>query len=361
MYFLCPLCYSDAATRKVRKILNHRVDKKEADMKKTCKILALILSVVMLFTMPAYGSSVSETTDAESVEIRVGVLKGPTGMGAIKLMDDSENGVYPNYHFTLTPEVTDIVARLSNGDLDIGALPTNVASNLYNKTSGAVKIIAVNCLGVLYILENGDSVHSVADLKGRTIYCNGQGANPEYTLNYILTQNGLVPGEDVNVEFGDPSEIAAKMISGDIDLCMLPVPVVTTVCLKNADVRKALDVSAEFAAAANDGSKLTMGSLVAKSDFIDAHPDAVAAFLENYHASIAEVLDDVDTSAELIAKYEIAGNAAIAKLAVPDASIVCITGADIRPALEGYYQVLYNANPASIGGAMPGDDFYYAP
>ena len=267
-------------------------------------------------------------------EIRVGVLKGPTGMGAIKLMDDSENGVYPNYHFTLTPEVTDIVARLSNGDLDIGALPTNVASNLYNKTSGAVKIIAVNCLGVLYILENGDSVHSVADLKGRTIYCNGQGANPEYTLNYILTQNGLVPGEDVNVEFGDPSEIAAKMISGDIDLCMLPVPVVTTVCLKNADVRKALDVSAEFAAAANDGSKLTMGCLVAKSDFIDAHPDAVAAFLENYHASIAEVLDDVDTSAELIAKYEIAGNAAIAKLAVPDASIVCITYFFLLPGIR---------------------------
>ena len=330
-------------------------------MKNTCKIVALLLTVVMLFTMPAYGDSASENAAAaaDSAEIRVGVLKGPTGMGAIKLMDDSENGVYPNYHFTLTPEVTDIVARLSNGDLDIGALPTNVAANLYSKTSGAVKIIAVNCLGVLYILENGDSVQSVADLKGRTIYCNGQGSNPEYIINYILTQNGLVPGEDVDVEFADASEISAKMITGDIDLCMLPVPAVTTICLKNADVRKALDVSAEYAAAADDGSALTMGCLVAKSDFVDAHPEAVAAFLENYRASVEEVLTDVDASAELVAKYEIVGNAAIAKLAIPDASIVCITGADIRPALEGYFQVLYNANPASVGGNMPGDDFYY--
>lgn len=305
-----------------------------------------------------------ETTEpssepAEAVDINIGVLKGPTGMGAIKLMDDSENGSFSNYHFTLTSEVTDIVARLSNGDLDIGALPTNVAANLYNKTSGGVKIVAINCLGVLYILENGDSVNSVEDLKGRTIYCNGQGSNPEYTINYLLKQHGLTPGEDVTVEFADASEISAKMITGEIDLCMLPVPAVTTICLKNTDVRKALDVTKEFAAAANDGSELTMGCLVARTDFIEAHPEALNQFLEDYRVSVNEVLDDVDTAAELVAKYEIVGNAAIAKLAIPDASIVCITGQEIRIALEGYFQVLYDANPQSVGGAMPADDFYY--
>ena len=296
---------------------------------------------------------------AEKTDINIGVLKGPTGMGAIKLLDDSENGVYPDYHFTLTPEVTDIVARLSNGDLDIGALPTNVAANLYNKTSGGVEIIAINCLGVLYILENGETVNSVEDLKGQTIYCNGQGSNPEYTINYLLEQHGLKPGENVTVEFKDASEISTQMISGNYKLCMLPVPAVTTICLKNQDVRKALDVTKEFADAANDGSQLTMGCLVARTDFIKAHPEAVQDFLENYKTSVAEVLDDVDASAELVAKYEIVGSAAIAKLAIPDASIVCITGKDIRPALEGYFKVLFDANPQSLGGTMPADDFYY--
>ena len=281
-------------------------------------------------------------------------------MGAIKLMDDSENGVYPNYHFTLTPEPTDIVARLSNGDLDIGALPTNVAANLYNKTSGGVEIIAINCLGVLYILENGDTVHSVEDLKGRTLWCNGQGSNPEYMINYVLKQNGLTPGEDVDVQFADASEIATKMISGEIDLCMLPVPAVTTIMLKNQDVRKALDMTEEYSNAANDGSVLTMGCLAARTAFIQEHPEAVDEFLKNYAATVDEVLADVDASAELVAKYEITGNAQIAKLAIPDASIVCITGKDLKPALEGYFQVLYDADPASVGGAMPGDDFYYA-
>ena len=307
----------------------------------------------------AVSSEESTKAPAEKADINIGVLKGPTGMGAIKLMDDSENGVYDNYHFTLTPEVTDIVARLSNGDLDIGALPTNVAANLYNKTSGGVKIIAINCLGVLYILENGEEVNSVEDLKGKTIYCNGQGSNPEYTINYLLKQHGLTPGEDVFVEFKDASEISAQMISGSYKICMLPVPAVTTICLKNPDVRKALDVTEEFAAAANDGSQLTMGCLAARSDFIDAHPEAIAEFLENYKVSVDDVLNNVDESAELIAKYEIVGSAAIAKLAIPDASIVCITGEDIRPALEGYFQVLYDANPQSVGGSMPADDFYY--
>ncbi len=340
------------------------------------KLMAAVMTLTLLAgcqsgTKPAETASAApeetasaepETTvDVSTIDINVGVLKGPTGIGAIKLMDDSENGVYPNYHFTLTPEPTDIVARLSNGDLDIGALPTNVAANLYNKTSGGVQVIAVNTLGVLYVLENGNGVQSVEDLKGRTIYCNGKGANPEFTVNYILKQHGLTPGEDVTVEFGEPSEIAARMISGEIDLCMLPVPVVTTILMKNPDVRMALDMTKEFSDAAGDGSNLTMGCLAARKEFIEQNPEAVAAFLENYAASIDEVLADVDASAELVAKYEITGNAEIAKKAIPDASIVCITGAELKPALNGYLQVLFDADPASVGGAMPGDDFYYVP
>lgn len=312
-------------------------------------------------TEEATTTTTEETTEkaADTTEINVGVLKGPTGMGAIKLMDDSENGVYENYHFTLTAEPTDIVARLSNGDLDIGALPTNVAANLYNKTGGKVKLIGINCLGVLQILENGDTVNSIADLKGRTLYCNGKGSNPEYVINYVLRQNGLEPGTDVTVSFDDPSVISQKMISGEIDLCMLPVPAATAIQMKSENARKALDMTVEFRNAANDGSELTMGCLAARAEFIEEHPEAVAEFLKNYEASMTEALNDMDAMAELIAKYEITGNAQIAKKAIPDASIVCITGEDMQKTLEGYFKVLYDADPTSVGGEMPADDFYY--
>ena len=315
-------------------------------------------------TVTEAPTTVAPTEDPaaeDTTEINVGVLKGPTGMGAIKLMDDAETGVFENYHFTLTPEVTDIVARLSNGSLDIGALPTNVASNLYNKTNGGVKIIALNCLGVLYIARNKNSaaVESVEDLRGRTIYCNGQGNNPEYVINYILRQNGLEPGVDVELVFGEASEISAKMIAGEIDLCMLPIPAVTTVLVKNQDVEIALDLTEEYDAAANNGSTLTMGSLVVRTQFLEEHPEAVDNFLKNYAKTVEEVVSDYDMASELIAKYEIVGSAAIAKKALPDAGIVCITGSEIRSRIEAYYQVLFDANPASIGGAMPGDDFYY--
>ncbi len=296
----------------------------------------------------------------EESEVRVGVLKGPTGMGAIEIMSLSDEGEYEKYKFTLTSDTTDIVARLTNGDLDIGALPTNVAANLYNKTSGGVQMIAINCTGVLYILENGNSVNSVKDLKGKTIYTIGQGSNPEYVLNYILRQNGLEPGTDVTIEYKDASEVSALMITGGAEICMLPVPAVTTILAKNSSVRKALDVTTEFRNAANDGSELTMGCLVATKEFIEKHPDDVKLFLERYEKSIKNVLGDIDASSELIAKYEITGSAAIAKAAIPDAGIVCVTGKDMKPMINGYFKVLYDANDSSVGGNMPGDDFSYS-
>lgn len=315
------------------------------------RILAVLTAAVLAASTLA-GCGKTKT------EVNVGVLKGPTGIGAIQIMSESDSGNYEGYNFTLTPDVTDIVARLTNKDLDIGALPTNVAANLYNKTNGEVEIIAINCLSVLYILENGNSINSVADLKGRTILVNGQGANPEYTLNYILRGAGLEPGVDVDVQFGDPAEISAKMISGEADLCMLPVPSVTTILMKNPDVRKALDVSDEYEAVAGDESKLTMGCLVARKEFVENHPKETEEFIERYRKSIDFVLANPSEAGELVAQYEITGSAQIAEAAIPDCGIVCITGDDIRPTLEGYLQVLFNAAPESIGGAMPGEDFY---
>ncbi len=322
------------------------------------KFTALLLILLLTFSLCACGEK-PVSVKPGSTQVRFGVLKGPTGIGAVSLMDKAEKGEHANYKSYMITDPSDMVGRITNGSLDIAALPTNTAANLYNKTNGGVKIIALNTLGVLYILEKGDSIHSAADLKGKTIYCNGQGANPEYVLNFILRQNGLEPGKDVEIVFKEAAEVTALMASGQIDCCMLPVPAAVTVTTKNPDVKMGLDLTEEYAKAAGDGSVLTMGCLVARREFLEEHPEEAALFLERYAASIEDVKNNTDASSELIASYEITPNAAIAKKSIPYCSMVCITGKDIRPAVENYYKVLFEADPASLGGSMPGDDFYY--
>ncbi len=314
------------------------------------KLISLILAAALMLFFAACGKT--ETTYT-GMTVNVGMLKGPTGVGSVYLMD----GEYEDtYEFTVTSEATDFVAKLSNGDLDIAALPTNVAASLYNKTNGGVQIIALNTLGVLYVLENGDSINSVSDLSGKTIYVHGQGANPEFVLNHILGKNGV---EDVEVIFKDPAEIATLMASGEAEICMLPVPHATTVLMKNPTVRVALDITDEYEIITEDGSVFTMGCVVARTDFITEHPKTVKKFLENYEASLESVVADPKAASELVAKYEITGSAAIAERAIPDCNLVCITGDDIKPAVEGYYNVLFAANPKSVGGSLPDDNFYY--
>ncbi len=314
------------------------------------KIISLILAAALMFSFAACGKTETPYT---GMTVNVGMLKGPTGVGSVYLMD----GEYEDtYEFTITSEATDFVAKLSNGDLDIAALPTNVAASLYNKTNGGVQIIALNTLGVLYVLENGDTINSVSDLAGKTIYVHGQGANPEFVLNYILEKNSL---EDVEIIFKDPTEIATLMASGEAEICMLPVPHATTVLMKNPTVRVALDITDEYDNITDDSSVLTMGCVVARTDFINEHPETVAKFLENYENSLEKVISEPKAASELVAKYEITGSAAIAEKAIPDCNLVCITGKDIQTSVEGYYNVLYNADPKAVGGALPDDNFYY--
>ncbi len=307
----------------------------------------------------ASASIVPDASTPDTTEINMAVLAGPTGIGASELMSWNDAGKTANhYNFTVASANDDVVAGLANGDFDIAAVATNVAANLYQKTSGNVQICALNTYGVLYILENGESVNSVSDLAGKTIYATGQGANPEYVLNYILTENGLTPGEDVTIEFMDSESLVTKMATGEIDLCMLPVPAVTSVQMQNSDVRVALDLTAEWDNLGTDGV-LTMGCVVVRTAFAQAHPDAVAAFLTEYGESIEAVKSNVDEASQLCEQYGIVAKAAVAAKAIPACNLCFISGEEIKSAIEPYYNVLYSANPASIGGELPGDDFYF--
>lgn len=346
-------------------------------MKQSKRIAALGLGLVLALgllagcgptaqTTPTPDPTPSPTAEATPTpEVRqtvnLAMLKGPTGMGAAKLLADNEAGTTANdYQVTIAADPQELLGKLTSGELDISALPTNVAATLYNKTDGDIQIIALNTLGVLYILENGDTVQSMADLAGKTIYAPNKGSNPEYVLNYLLRENGLEPGSDVDIQWKTSDEIAALMAGGEAKLCMLPVPAATSVMMQNQEVRPALDLTEEWENV-TDAGVLTMGCVVVRTAFAQEHPEAVDAFLEEYAQSIDYVKGDVEQAAQLVAQFEITPKAAIAQAAIPQANLVCITGDQVRENIQGYYHVLFQADPTSIGGSIPDDAFYYLP
>lgn len=312
------------------------------------KILALFLAAVMLIGMAACSKN-----EKTGVTVNISVLKGPTGMGAAWLMDQNEQGLSANsYNFTIAGAPDVLTGQLISGDMDMAALPTNAISTLYNKTEGKITVLGVNALGVLYVLENGDRINSVADLEGKTILASGQGSTAEYVLNYILEQNG------VSAEIfwaSEHSEAATLALSGEYDIVMLPEPFVTTVTTKNGSFRVALDLTREWEALG--GGELTMGGIAVRTEFLEAHPDAVKAFVKEYANSVAFTNAQPADAAKLIAKYEIAAEE-IAKNAIPRCNIVWLHGENYKAKLENFLGVVYEANPAGIGGKMPGDDFY---
>ena len=307
----------------------------------------------------------AQPTGGDRPAVNLALLVGPTGVGAAKLMADNDAGTTANaYNVTLPATNDEIVAKLTSGEADIAAVATNLAATLYNKSDGLVQIAAVNTLGVLHILERGDTIHSMADLKGRTIYASGQAANPEYVLNYLLKENGLDPAKDVKIVWKTTDEVSSMMLAGTADVCMLPVPAATAVLVKDAaaggKLRAALDLSEEWDKTAPQG-QLTMGCVVVRTALAQEHHDAVNAVLKEYADCIAHVRDNPADAATLVAQYGITPSAAIAEQAIPQCNLVCITGRDARDSMQDYYEVLYNANPASIGGSNPDDAFYYMP
>ncbi|MDR1766671.1 MAG: PhnD/SsuA/transferrin family substrate-binding protein [Lachnospiraceae bacterium] len=292
---------------------------------------------------------------------RVLALKGPTAMGMVKLMEDSDSGSLPQgtrVDISVVAAVDEVTATLVKGDADVAALPANLASVLYNNTKGQVKVLAVNTLGVLYIVENGDRIHSVADLKGKTIVTAGKGATPEYALNYILESNGLKVGQDVTLEFkSEHAECVAVLAATENAIAMLPQPFVTTAMLKDDKLRVALDLNEEWDKVSPDSALLT-GVLVGRTEYIENEPEALGAFMEAYGQSVAYVSDDVVGAAALIGKYDIVPEA-VAKIALPACNIVDITGEDMKQKLGGYLEVLYAQKPEAVGGQLPDDAFYF--
>ena len=307
----------------------------------------------------ASDASTDESASAEKTTIRIGGLKGPTSISMVKLMEDDEtNSTANDYDFTVAGSADELTPLLIRGELDMAAIPANLASVLYNRTEGAIQILAVNTLGVLYIVETGNSVQSLADLKGKTIYATGKGSTPEYTLLYLLEKAGLDPEKDVTVEFkSEPTEVVALLKAQPEAVAMLPQPYVTAAQAQVEGLRIAVDLN-EAWEAAETGSKLLTGTIVVRREFAEANPEAIEAFVTEYRASTEFANENVSEAAQLVEKYGIA-TAAIAEKAIPYCNITCMEGAEMKAAMQVYLGVLYEKNPDSVGGALPDDAFYY--
>ncbi|MBR3928670.1 MAG: ABC transporter substrate-binding protein [Clostridia bacterium] len=315
------------------------------------KLLSLVLALMMIFSMAAF---------AENEPVRVSALMGPTGMGLVKLMKDSEGG--SEYEFTLAASADLITPKFIKGELDVACVPANLASVLYNKTNGGVTVLAVNTLGVLYIVERGEAISSIEDLRGKTVYASGKGATPEYALNYLLTESGIDPDKDLNLIYkSEHAECLTALIQDENAVAMLPQPFVTVAQTKADDIRIALDMTEEWMKlqeGKENPSGMLTGVVIARTEFVKNNPEKVEKLLSDYEASVTFVNENIEEGAALIGEYGIVQEA-VAKIAIPYCKIVCIRGEEMKTLLSGYLSVLEGQNPTAIGGKVPNDDFYY--
>jgi NitT/TauT family transport system substrate-binding protein len=340
------------------------------------KILALMLAVTTLLvfasctgnkpeestgeTTPAQTENESPVIDSE-LKVNVMVLNGTTGFGMAALMDQNASGnAALNYNFSVESAAPTILSALINGSVDIAALPTNAAATVFNKTEGKVKICAINTLGVLYVVENGENITDFASLKGKTVHVPGQGSNPEYVFNYLCAENGLVVGEDITVDYSynEPADLRTAVAAGNVEIAVLPEPMVTIACSANKDLRVALDLTEEWNAVAPKDS-LVQGCVVVRSEFAEAHPNEMAAFLDEYKASVQYAIDEPESAGGVIAEQGIFANAAVASKALPNCNVCFIAGEEMSAKLDPFFAVLFEANPASVGGKLPTSDIYY--
>ncbi len=344
-------------------------------MKRTVSILSILMALVLMLTMAACTGGNNETTNtpteaptqaatevkntlADGEVMNVYTLKGPTGMGMAEMIADEKDEDDKDRNFTVVSAPEEISAAIINGDADVAACPVNLASVLYNKTQGRVKLLALNTLGVTYIVTNGVEINSIEDLRGKTIVSAGQGATPEYILNKLLTDSGLTVGEDVTVEYkSEHSDVASLIVAGEAEIALLPEPNVTSATVQNADVKVALDLTKEWEA--KYGTKLVQGCVIARKDFADAYAGEIDEFLEEYKESVEFINKATDEAAQMIVDAGIIPKAPLAKKAIPNSYITFIAGDEMVTLTKDNLQVLFDANSASVGGTLPNEDFYY--
>lgn len=306
------------------------------------------------------GLAASGMTASAQDAVRVGGLKGPTSMGIASLgVESSEYEAHNSYEKVMVTAADELMAELLSKKVDIALIPANVASVLYNKTEGGIKVIDINTLGVLYVVETGDEIASVEDLNGKTVYLTGKGTTPDFVLQYLLAGHNLT-AEDVKLEYkSEPTEVVSVLAEDDTAVGLLPQPFVTVAQAQNEKIRIALDLTKEWDALQEDGSALVTGVTVVRTEFLEENEEAVAGFLEDHEHSTAYTNEHPEEAAALIEELGIVAKAPIAQKAIPMCNITYIDGEEMQDKLGGYLEALYEMEPKSVGGALPDEAFYY--
>lgn len=302
---------------------------------------------------------------AEQTTVRVGALKGPTSMGLLFLQEEARNGESEGqYEFSMMTAADELLPLMVKGELDIALLPANVAGVLYRKTNGGITVIDINTLGVLYMVSGDTSIGSVEDLKGKTIYLTGKGTTPDYVLQYVLQENGIAVGNadgGCTLEYkSEATEVAAVLAENPDAIGLLPQPFVTAACMQNESLAVVLDMNEQWEAVQGSaGSRLVTGVTVVRNEFLKENEAAVKTFLKEHQESAQRINEDAARGAQLAVEAGIVAKEPIALKAIPECNITYMDGSEMKQALSGYLQVLYDQNPEAVGGALPGDDFYY--
>jgi len=320
-------------------------------MKRICTLFLVITSLtIFLFA----GCTKKQTAEP----LQAATLAGPSGMGLIKMIDSADTA----YNITVYTAPDQITPKILNGEVDIATIPSNLAAVLYAKTNGAVSILASNTMGVLYLVENGGTVNSIADLEGKKIYSSGQGASPEFVFNEILSRYDLTPGENVEIEYvANHSDLANMILSGTAQIAVLPEPFVSAVTLQNPNIVSKISLNHEWEQIFGEGMGLALTATVVRNDYLQQNPKLVKQFMKDYADSVKFVNSDTDQAALLMAEHKIVASDKIALQAIPRSGISFVTGEECRDMFRKYFQVLYEGNPQSVGGALPDDAIYYIP
>lgn len=337
-------------------------------MKKIKRILAVVLMLAIAVIATACGtekpSEVSSTPSEvvlEKTKVTVNCLKGPTGIGMVKLMADNDKGDALNdYTINIASAPEDIAASVIKGEVDIAAVPVNLAATLYNKTQGKYVVCGINTLGVLYMLDTTNTIANIEDLRGKKIYATGQGSTPEYILRYVLTKNNIDPDKDVTIEFiAEHAELVSLMAAGKAEIALLPEPNATTTLMQNTNAKRVLNMTEEWNKVVTDGSKVVQGCIIAKKEFLDNNAEAYKNFIKEYETSVKYVNEKTEEASAVVEQYGIVPKAAVAKNAIPNCNITLIKGEDMKNTLSPFLKVLFDYNIKSVGGKLPDDSFYY--
>ena len=319
-----------------------------------------LLMAGLLFAMVLVCAVGCGKAKEESTTIRVGGMKGPTSMGLLFLQEKDANGeALEDYEFQMVTSADELLPLMIKGELDIALVPANVAAILYQKTEGQVSVIDINTLGVLYMVSGDTDIQTVNDLKGKTIYLTGKGTTPDYVLHYILSANNML--EEVKLEYkSEATEVAALLAEQPEAIGLLPQPFVTVACMQNEKLQVVLDMNQEWTRLqGEDGSRMVTGVTVVRNEFLETYPNAVKIFLQEHKESAEAINSDVKKGAELVVNAEIIAKAPVAEKAIPKCNITFIAGDEMKQALSGYLEVLFEQNPTAVGGKLPEEGFYY--